>query len=55
MWALDALPNTIIYLLINVILNVLSIIARIFYLHKTTLRYAVQTPARRCKNAFSSN
>jgi hypothetical protein len=55
MWALDALPNAIIYLLVDVILNVLSIIARILHLHETTLRHAVQTPARRCNDAFRSD
>jgi hypothetical protein len=55
MWALDALPNAIIHLLVDVILNVLGIMARIFHLHETTLRHAVRTPARRCKDAFSSD
>jgi hypothetical protein len=55
MWALDALPNAIVHLLVDVILNVLGIMARIFHLHETTLRHAVRTLARRCKDAFSSD
>jgi hypothetical protein len=52
---LNALPTAIINLPIDVVLNVLGIMGRIFHLHETTLRHTVRTPTRRCKNSFGGD
>ena len=52
---LNALPTASIYLLIDVILDVLSIMARIFHLHEAALHHAVRTPPRRRKDAFRND
>lgn len=47
-----ASSNTLIKLAINMLFDVLEIVARIFHLDKIALCYAVWTPTRRCKNTL---
>jgi hypothetical protein len=55
MRTLHALPAATIDMVVDVFLNMLSIVASILYLHETASRYAVRILTRRCKNTLRSN
>jgi hypothetical protein len=50
-----AFSTAFVKLPVDVILDVLGIVACVFYLYETTLRYAVGTPTRRCKDTFRND
>jgi hypothetical protein len=52
---LNALPTAIIYLLVDVVLDVLGAMGRIVHLHETALLHAVRTPKGRCKDSFGGD
>jgi arginine exporter protein ArgO len=52
---LNALPTAVIHLLVDVVLDMLGVMGRIFHLHETALLRAVRTLTGRCKDSFGGD